>query len=139
MTQHRADADAQQHSAEHNGEKLRARDGRDELKQLEKAGKRRHCKHRPREKPLSQYPEAHEEKRNVYDYDQNAQAHAREVVYHHAHARHTAVEYRVGNKKALDGKRSAARADDYHADRQQMLLDKMLHFILYAQSPSTMR
>ena len=127
VPQHRADADAEQNSAEYDGQKLRACHRRDELAHFEKARESGHSYNGAKKKSFAQRFISDEEKRDVYYDDKYTQPYAGQVAYHHAHARHAAVEYSVRNKKALDGKRGARRADDYHDNREELLFEKALH------------
>ena len=127
MAQNGADADAEQNSAEHDGKKLRACHGRDELADLKKAGERSHCNNRAQQKTLAQCLAADEEKRNVYDYNEYTQPYSGKIIYHHAHARDAAVEYRVRDQKAFDRERGARSADDYHDNGEEVLFEKVRH------------
>ena len=127
VAQNGADADAEQNSAEHDGKKLRACHGRDELAALKKAGERSHCNNRAQQKTLAQCLVADEEKRNVYDYNEYTQPYSGKIIYHHAHARDAAVEYRIRDQKAFDRERGARSADDYHDNGEEVLFEKVLH------------
>ena len=75
------------------------------------SGEHRVC---PEQEALAERLVAHEEKRYVDDDDEYAQRYSGELSDYHAHTRYAAVEYRVVQQEAFDGKCGTGCAEHYH-------------------------